>query len=220
MQTLINKTNLLDIIAAYIPEHAVIVEAGAFDGNDTKQLSKKWPHGVIHTFEPVPAIFNLLERNTITFPNIRRHQIALSNNNGKATFYISEKPSTPGKPCQAGSLHKPKERLTWSPIRYPETIIVPTITLDDWAQQHGISHIDFLWLDLQGHELSVIKAAPQILSTVKVIYTEVNFGQAYEGQYTYSEIKQWLEQQGFTEIGRDFVDQQKWFFGNSLFVRK
>lgn len=220
MQNLINKTTLLDIVSRYIPEQAIIVEAGAFDGNDTKQLSKKWPQGIIHTFEPVPTIFKLLESNTITFPNIRRHQIALSTDNGFATFYVSEKPSAPGKPFQAGSLHKPKERLSWSPVRYPDTIMVPTVTLDNWAQQHGITHIDFLWLDLQGHELPVIKAAPHIMSTVKVLYTEVNFGQAYEDQHTYADIKTWLEQQEFIEIGRDFVDQQKWFFGNVLFVRK
>lgn len=221
MQTqLINHTTLLDLVTPHLPEQAVIVEAGAFNGSDTKHLSRKWPYGIIHTFEPVPSIFKLLESNTITCPNVRRYQMALSNVNGKAPFYVSEKPSSPGQPFQAGSLHKPKERLKWSPVHYPETIMVPTITLDDWAQQQGINHIDFLWLDLQGHELPVIKSAPRMMSTVKILYTEVNFVEAYEGQYTYKDVKAWIEQQGFIEIGRDFVDQQKWFFGNVLFVRK
>lgn len=208
-----------DYIKPHISASPVIVEAGAFDGRDTQKLAALWPEGMIHAFEPVPELFERLQKNTAHLPNVRCYQFALSDHTGEALFYISEKPNKQGVASQAGSLFKPKERLAHSPIYFPRTALVPTITLDEWAQQHNINTIDLLWLDMQGHELNVLKAAPDILATVQMIYTEVGFIEAYEGQQPYEIVKKWIELQGFTEIGRTFENQQTWFFGNILLLR-
>ena len=118
----------------------------------------------------------------------------------------------------AGTLLKPKERLKHSPITYPSTITVPTITLDTWAQQQHIDHIDFMWLDLQGLALPVLKGGTNILKTVRALFVEVEFIEAYEGQAQYDEIRAWLETQGFTPVAQDFVDTSSWIYGNVLFV--
>lgn len=216
----LTKKTTLPTIKKYLPDNPLIVEAGAFDGCDTKHLSAFFPHGQIHSFEPVPEIFALLEENTKSLSNVTRHQYALGDSIGSTTLHISEKPSEPGQPFQAGSLLKPKERLTWSDVTYPRTIKVPITTLDDWAAQRAIDHVDFLWLDMQGYELNVLKASQKILPTVKVIFTEVEFIEAYEGQYQYEDVRAWLESQGFTMVGKDFPDKPTWFFGNALFVRQ
>jgi FkbM family methyltransferase len=216
---IIKKSQLLPYIQQFLPTNPIIVEAGAFNGNDTKKLATFWPQGSIHAFEPVPAIFAILEAATHNFPNVYRYPYALSSSNGHATFYISEKPTQPNQPFQAGSLHKPTGRLSRSPVRYPNTITVPTITLDSWAEQHSINHIDFLWLDVQGHVLPILQAAQHMLVTMKLLYLEVEFIEAYEHQSLYQEIKTWLEAQGFMEIARDFENQESWFYGNVLFRR-
>lgn len=216
---LLKKDKLLPFIKNYLSDDPIILEAGAFNGTDTTLLSRYWPKGTVHAFEPVPEIFTLLTNNTSTLSNVIRHNVALSDVNGERTFYLSEKPSAPGKPFPAGSLHEPQDRLQWSPAVYNRTIIVPTITLDAWAHANGIDHIDFLWLDLQGHELSVLKAAPTMLATVSVIYVEVQFVHAYKDQPLYKEVRAWIEDHGFLQVAHDFVDQTSWFFGNVLFVR-
>ena len=48
------------------------------------------------------------------------------------------------------------------------------------------------WLDAQGHELAILQGATNILKTVTVLYTEVNFIHAYKDQPLYDEIKSWL----------------------------
>lgn len=217
---ILKKNEILSLIKTYLPDNPTIVEAGAFDGRDTRLLSQTWPHGTIHAFEPVPDIFALLEKNTAQLPNVQRHNIALSGTTGTATFYVSQKPAKPEQPFQAGSLLKPKERLKISDVEYKKTLDVPTITLDAWAAKMGINHIDFLWLDMQGMELNVLKSAPHIVSRAHVIYTEVEFIEAYEGQYLYKDVNDWLTEHGFKEVARDFADQTSWFFGNALFVRK
>jgi FkbM family methyltransferase len=207
-------------IATYISTSPTIVEAGAFIGIDTIKMAGFWPAGVIHAFEPVPALYAELHMNTSSYPNIQTYQLALSSTTGSARFYVSEKPHKPGRATQAGSLHAPKERLTLSPIHFPHTIMVDTMTLDAWADRYAIPSIDLLWLDMQGHELAVLQASPRMLSTVTAIFTEVAFVEAYENQPSVDEMINFLELQGFELIGRDFVDQSQKFFGNLLFIRR
>lgn len=208
-------------ISQFLPSNPIIIEAGAFDGTDTKRLAHQLPNGIIHAFEPVPEIFDRLTKNTEHLPNIFRHKIALSDRIGNATFYVSEKPNKPGIASQAGSLRAPKERLQHSPIIFPHNIMVPTITITDWAQQNSIDHVDMLWLDMQGQELNVLKSiSSELLATVKVIHTEVGFIEAYEGQPTYNIVKEWLEKKGFTEVARDFENTTDWFFGNIVVVKE
>lgn len=209
----------VNVVARYLPDNPIIVEAGAYIGTDTIKIAQQWPHGVVHAFEPVPDIFARLQENTQPYPNIYIYQQALSDKNGTASIYIAEKKEKPGISTQASSLHAPKERLHLSPIIFPRTITVHTMTLNTWAHQHNIAHVDMLWLDLQGHELAVLQAADAILSTVSVILIEVAFVQAYEEQPTVEQVIAWMQQTHFVCVGRDFIDQHQWFFGNLLFVR-
>lgn len=214
------KKELLPLLTTLLPDNPIIVEAGAFDGTDSKKLALHWPKGTIHAFEPVPEIFTLLEKNTHDLPNIKRYPYALSNQNGSSLFYVSENPKRPGKPCQAGTLLKPQERLSWSPIFYPTTTTVSTITLKQWMNITNINYIDLLWLDLQGNEFAVLHDSEDILPSIKLIYTEVSFINAYEGQPKYSEVLTWLEKRGFEIVAQDFNDTISWFFGNILLRRK
>ena len=87
------------------------------------------------------------------------------------------------------------------------------------GQKNAITTVDFIWLDLQGHELAVLQGCPNILKKAQLIYLEVNFIQAYENQPSYQEINAWMENQGFRPIARDFDDNHQWFFGNVLYSR-
>lgn len=214
------SSDALKHAAPHLPKNPVIVEAGAFDGKETIKMATMWPHSTIHAFEPVPAIFERLVKNTAHLPNVKRYPLALSDSVGMATLYISEKPQKPGQASQANSLLKPKERLKLSPLTFPGTLDVPTTTLDVWAQEYNIPQIDFLWLDLQGYELNVLQAAPKTVAQVKAIYTEVEFVEAYEGQYLYDDVKSWLEAQIFVMVGKDFDENPTWFFGNALFIKR
>lgn len=215
----ITKKELLPLIKGLVPLEPVIVEAGCFDGRDTIKLSSFWPQGTVHAFEPVPEIFAMLTKATQDIPNVCRYPYALGAHTGTATLHISAKPDALDKPFQAGSLLQPKERLTWSNVIYPTAIEVPTITLDDWARKFSVPHVDFLWLDVQGFALPILQASPHVLATLKALYVEVEFIEAYEGQHQYLEVKTWLESHGFTMIARDFDDAPQWFFGNALFTK-
>lgn len=209
---------LLDLLRPLLNNDPIIVEAGAFTGSDTFKFAQIWPTAQIHAFEPVPILYEQLVARVHHLPTIACYPLALGAINGKIPFHVMHKKSNPHTPSQAGSLHKPIALETaHTKMRYEGTIMVNITTLDTWAQKYNISHIDLLWLDLQGHEKTVLEHALTILPHIRFIYTEVNFVARYEQQPMYSDIKQWLELHGFTEIARDFTSIEGKNFGNCLF---
>lgn len=215
-----NSHKTIEILTQFLPNNPVVVEAGAYDGRDTQKMAAQWPQCTIHAFEPLPEIYERLEANTVHLSQVHRYPLALSDHDGTALFYISERPTRPGVASQAGSLHKPKQRLLKSPLIFPRTASVNTITLDTWATQNNITTIDLMWLDTQGHELAILQNAPRMLEYVKVVLAEVSFIESYEGQPQYEDVVAWMADHGFEHVGRDFEDTNKSFFGNALFVKK
>lgn len=221
MNLIKKNEQIFELVKSYLPDNPIILEAGSFTGHDTLRLATFWPRGAVHAFEPVPDIYEQLKNNTQHSTNIHCYQLGLSNKIGTAQLYRSEKPNKPGKTTQASSLLAPKERLAHSAIIFPDTIPITTTTIDAWAANNSINHLDFLWLDLQGYELPVLQAAANTLPTVKALYCEVQFIESYAGNQLYPEVRTWLEHQGFTMIARDFEEgEAKSFFGNILMVKK
>lgn len=214
------KHQALELVKDYLPKNPVILEAGAYNGYDSLYMARLWPNATFHLFEPVPELFIQLKNNTQQLQHKQYWPLALSIHVDTATFHISEKKDQPGIPTQAGSLLKPKERLQYPPMIYPRTISVPTTTLDHWATQNNIAQIDFLWLDVQGHELAIFKHAIRVLENARALFVELNFIKAYENQPLAREVIDWLASQGFVMIARDYTEPSKWFFGNGFFIKK
>lgn len=213
-----HPTEALAIVKPYLPDNPVVLEAGAYDGTDSIAISKNWAKATFHAFEPVPELYQKLSKKTKPFANINTYPFALGDYTGIAKFYVSEFENQPGIPSESSSLLKPKEHLIHAPhVVFKREISVPIMTIDSWAQAYGVDTIDFMWLDMQGYELNALKASPKIMKTVKAILTEVEFVEAYEGQYLFAEVKTWLEEQGFVMIARNFYCD---WFGDALFVRK
>ncbi len=210
-QSTLSKNISKEIIGYYLPPNPIIVEAGAHIGRDTLKMKKHWPQCTIHAFEPVPELFAALIKKTQDYSSIHCYPYALSSFSGEKIMYISA-----GRSTATSSLFKP----TGYSLEHPETTFtqrhVQTITLDDWAKQYGIDHVDALWLDMQGGELDALCGAQNLLKTISVIYTEVSLHQRYENTPLYHELRAWLEQQGFSVAHEAFRDT---LWGNVLFVR-
>lgn len=200
-----------EYIAQFLPSNPVILEAGADTGSDTLEMLAAWPGATVHAFEPVPKSFLALTEATMNCPTVHCYNLGLGSKTGTEIMYVSNTLSS-------SSLLKPAEHLQQHPhISFKNNLSVQVVTIDVWARAHNISRIDCLWLDLQGMELQVLKAAIRILPTVKVIYTEVSLIETYEGVALYPELKAFLMEQGFVVK----QEQLPWpDMGNVLFVRE
>ena len=211
-----SNTEALALVAPLLPKNAVVVEAGAYDGGDSVHLANFWKEGHIHCFEPIPALYAKVLENTKNIKNITSYQVALADNVGFADFYVSSIDGTKG-PTASSSLLAPARHLTdFAYVKFNEKIQVPTTTLDAWAERYHIDHVDFMWLDTQGSELTILKSSPRILKTVRVILTEVEFVEEYKGQALFSDIKAYLESQGFTFAA---IHMSCDWCGDAVFVR-
>jgi FkbM family methyltransferase len=222
----------LALAARYIPSQPVILEAGAYHGETSLEMVKRWPQATVYSFEPVPELLAIVKKNTAAFANIHVSDLALSDKIGTAVFHMSAMEGKPDESLGSGSLLEPshhREGFPW--VKFEKNITVTTTTIDAWAKQSGVTKIDFIWLDIQGTEFPVLKAAPNIMKTVKVVITEVEFVEMYKGQALFAEMQPWFEAQGFELVGADFAPDApskadlksrkalSWY-GNALFARR
>ena len=212
---------VLHYVKPYLPKSPIIVEAGAYDGADTHRLARFWNQGRVYAFEPVPELFQKVQAVVQRLPNARCYQKALSNANGTATFYLSVLESDPQHVSASSSLLPPKEHLIKTPeLSFPSTLEVPTVTLDEWARQENVHHVDFLWLDMQGFELNMLDQS-QLARGARAIWLEVTFIEAYERQYVFNDVREWMAQNGFQLAATDFnLTKPEHWFGNALFIKR
>jgi len=204
------------IFEKYLTKTPVIFEAGGFDGSDTVRFASEFPDGLIITFEPNPDSFEKLKNRVQGFDNVWANQLAVNNVNGEVLFYVCH--GTYGKdPSFAGasSVLKPTKNME---IHYMgPRIKVLCVKLDDWCAENRVDYIDFMWLDLEGLELRVLKGALEILKSVKIIYTETNMFMFRKGTVQYHELKSFLIKHGFKEVVHWFTPGLQ---GNAIFVRE
>jgi FkbM family methyltransferase len=96
----------------------------------------------------------------------------------------------------------PQGQLYWSDVvdlDTIETVLIPTMTLDDFCKTNGIQYIDILKLDTQGTEMRVLQGAFSTLSSrrVSVIYSEVLVAPTYTDQGTFDEMMRFLREIGY-----------------------
>ena len=117
--------------------------------------------GSIYTFEPVPTNFALLKKNLELnrLENTKAFNVAVSDkNNENVTFHINDFNTGMGSiNFEDGS---------------SKSIVVQTITLDDFVKEHSINLINFMKIDVEGHEVSVLQGAKHCLAICQKIVLE------------------------------------------------
>jgi FkbM family methyltransferase len=197
----------------YLPGNPVIIDCGAHIGADSVELSRIFSKGSIHSFEPIPHLFSELKHNARKYDNMHCYNVALSDKTGTAEMFVSS-----GSSDASSSLLQPTGHNQEHPdVYFKDKVKVTTLRLDDWAQTNKVAKVDFLWLDMQGFERTMLAASSVILPTVKLIHTEVSMREVYAQSSIYGEYKKWLEGVGFSVIVEAIPEGTD--MGNALFVK-
>lgn len=92
-----------------------------------------------------------------------------------------------------------------------EVKVIDVVTFNDISKNIG-KIPDFLSMDAQGSELSIMKGASDFFKgDLLGVITEVEFREIYKGQPLFAEQDQFLRKNGFIFI--DMFSSQKWFMG-------
>jgi FkbM family methyltransferase len=147
-----HETNILKKV---LRNGDVFIDIGAYvDGWHSIIASKLvGEKGKVYTFEPVPEYYKKLSKNIKlnNGKNVVIEKLAVSNNNGKQTFYIGGLASTLYKE------HLPGEN------DIKGKVTVTTVSLDAYITQNNIKNISLIKIDVEGAELDVIKGGRKTL---------------------------------------------------------
>lgn len=162
--------------------HPVIFDVGANTGSVTRKYRALFPHASIYAFEPYPPAFGQLKKDLAGDRNIHVHDLAISNAPGRALLHVNAFSLTSSLLAthEKGSHYWGEGKLETK-----EKMEVEVTTIDAFCRQNGISSIDILKLDIQGHEFAALQGAREMLSSqsIAMIYMEMIMVPTYEGQH-------------------------------------
>ncbi len=183
----------------FLPKNPTIIEAGVCGGEDTRKFKKEWPNSIIYGFEAHPEHFALAKKSLENLDGVFLYPKALFDRTGHITFYCSKLASgassilSDNKNNVENIFNDPPELRSY----LDEPITVACTTIDDWAKESNVTNVDYIWLDTEGAELYILENAKTILSTVKVISTEINFQEFRNGMTFFDELYDFLTENGF-----------------------
>ena len=142
----------------------VILDVGANIGATSRYLAHLFPRAAIHAFEPIPANFELLMRNTEGLAKIFPHPFGLGPSDGQFELRIG------------GASTANQGGYSLFANGSPETKAVATIRdVRGVLAELNVASIDIIKIDTEGAEFSILSAFPNdILKGVSWLYGELH----------------------------------------------
>jgi FkbM family methyltransferase len=122
----------------------------------------------VHAFEPSETAFEILRQKAGTRPEVILNNFALGREQGQAELFYEKTGSG------LGSLYR--RRLDHFGIDFSQSQRVSVETLDQYCAQRGIQRIDLLKLDVEGHELEVLRGGQRMFSERRIGMVSFEFG--------------------------------------------
>ncbi len=151
-------------------EDPVFFDVGANLGNYSASLLGVFPNATIHAFEPHPKNFSSLKAN-VPSNKIKCYNIALGEARGELTLY--------DRADYDGSSHASLYEAVISEIHNQNTVelAVSVETLDEFCAEKNITDIDFIKIDTEGSELSILRGAKKLLENESIKYIHFEFNE-------------------------------------------
>ncbi len=182
----------------------VVVEVGANNGEDTRAFLRAMPKAHIYSFEPDERAIKKW-RGFVRNARATLIEAAVGNVDGNMTFHLSDgkedHPNFKDGWDMSGSLLEPtpliKETFKW--LKFQRTTEVKCMKLDTWFAASGLSHIDFIHVDIQGAEGDLVAGATTSLSKARWLFTEYSTTEYYKGQLTLDRLLEKLPEWTISE---------------------
>lgn len=197
----------------------VVFDVGANVGNWTKNLLELIPTAKVYMFDPSPGCQQAIREKNL--PDITLIPCALGEVAGQMTYFSSS--ATDG----SASLHARRD-TPFQDFKYLQSF-VEVRTLDEVIQSEKIEFVDFIKMDIEGHELFALKGAQQALATRKIGALSFEFGCGNVNSRTFfRDFWELLTKEGYvihriTAGGRDIImdsyyEDDEYFRGATNFV--
>ena len=169
--------------------NSVVFDIGAYIGTYALAASQIARKGKVYAFEPNPQSAKRLQRSVQIrdIGNIQVVQAALGDHTGELPFTLATYP--------------PQSSLSDSPTSESDvqSISVQVENLDNYCQTRGITHADYLKIDVEGAELQVLQgAAGMIRASRPEMIIELHETMAPNFGYTTQNVVEYLQGLNYT----------------------
>ena len=150
-------------------EKIIIFDVGANIGDYSVKLAEILKDkAIIYSFEPSPAAFKKLQVAVAAYKNVTINNFGLSDSTKILQLYSNFESSG------LASLYQRKLDHYNTQMNVTEEINLSTV--DIYCEQNNITTIDFLKIDVEGHELSVLNGAKIIMEHRQINFIQFEFG--------------------------------------------
>lgn len=171
---------LFDFVARTGQGRSVFFDIGANIGEYTEMLLDKSSTlqvaPDIHVFEPTKSCFEVITTKFGTLNNVVLNRQAVSNSAGSVEIYYDAEQST------LASLHK--RNLDAYAVELNRSETVTTTRLDTYIEHKNISHINFLKIDIEGHEIAAFEGLGRYLNGDFIDFIQFEYGGANLDSHT------------------------------------
>ena len=166
------ERHVIELVAGRQTPPVTIFDVGANKGHYTRELLDVFNGSAdIWAFEPNPTSFQVLEESLVG-TRVRARELAFGDREETATLY------SPGGPAQLASLYDTSTRMARFGMSVKSEQSVPVGTIDAFCEAEAIDRIHFLKLDVEGHELAVLRGAEKMLEAGRIDAIQFEFAAA------------------------------------------
>lgn len=172
----------------------VIFDIGANVGGYAGMIKSKAENlnlrTTIHLFEPTEACYSTMLDKFKDNENVILNKFGLSNEEGEAIIYYDKEKSG------LASLHQ--RNLDFSGIKMDKSERVLIKRLDIYIKEKSIKHIDFMKIDVEGHEIKAFEGFGEYLNSSFIDYIQFEYGGAnLDSRTSLMELYKILGDRGF-----------------------
>ena len=166
-------------------EAPVVFDVGANVGEYAALIHRVIPDALIYAFEPSIEVYQQLANNVARYDGrVQAFNLGLSDEEKTVELYSYTVDGNEVSLISSIDRRLPTQVVQ---VEVSATEQITVRTLDSFCEEHRIARIDFLKLDVEGHELAVLRGAKQMLAAGAVSIIQFEFGPAniYSRTYFY-----------------------------------
>ena len=183
----------------------VFFDVGANTGQSIDRFLNLNDQTLIHSFEPTPELFKILETKyskRISKRQIFINKFGLGSAVNEMDFYsFKYNKINSFVPIEKNSKFERIRKIAAgkNSLEFEKKIKAKVLTLDIYCKENDINNIDLIKIDTQGFEPEVLDGAYEMLSNqkIRIIEIELILGFAYEKKLSFFDLENKLQPHGY-----------------------
>jgi len=160
---------------SYVRDRMIVFDVGANIGDYARYLFGLARQLDIHCFEPISSTFATLERNLnehAAVGDVSLNNFALGEHAGSAEMFVYQ------ENAGSNSFYFNDYHAGFSRSLHKERVNVTTV--DDYVEGKNVPHIELMKIDVEGHEMSVIRGAEKAIRQGRVACIQFEYNNYWQ----------------------------------------